>query len=184
MPDRPTHHLSGALYGILPETELKQQLSLAYVQAVATAAACAIEEARVDYDGVDVTVKQEQPAHAVYEYPRLQIQLKCTSQESLIRPDHLSWQLEESKYNHLRSEKVMNPRILVIMACPADFTTWVGQDHDRLTVSHAAYWTSLRGAKAFPESQKRISVQAPRTQPFDVEQLLGIMTRIGEGGLP
>jgi len=184
VPDRPTHHSSGALYGTLPETELKQQLSLAYVQAVATGAACAIEEARVDYDGVDVTLKQEQPAHSIYEYPRLQIQLKCTSQAKLIRPDHLGWALDKKKYEHLRSEKVMNPRILVVMACPADFTTWVVQDHERLTVSHAAYWTSLRGGAPFPESQERISVQAPRTQPFDIEQLLSIMTRIGEGGLP
>ncbi|WP_176832286.1 DUF4365 domain-containing protein [Geodermatophilus sp. DSM 45219] len=168
----------------MPETALKEQLSLAYVQAVATAAACTVEEVRVDYSGIDVTIKQEQPAHTLYDYPEVDLQLKCTSQASLIRPNYLAWSLDRKKYDHLRAVKVLVPRILVVMACPSDFTTWVDQDDQRLTVAHAAYWMSLRGAEALPETQDSKVVHAPRSQPFNVEQLLGIMARIGEGGTP
>lgn len=180
----PLLHTSGAPYGTLPETALKEQLSLAYVQAVSTAAACQVDEWSVDYSGVDATIRQVQPAHSKFCYPELSIQLKCTSQARLIHPDHLAWSLDRKKYDHLRATKVMVPRILVVLACPADFTAWVDQDHDRLAVSHAAYWASLRGAAEMPAGQDTITVRLPRSQPFNVAQLLGIMATIGGGGTP
>lgn len=180
----PTHHISGPPYGTLPESALKEQLSRAYVQAVATAAACQIDDWSIDYAGIDVTIRQVQPLHTKIEYPELNIQLKCTSQASLIRSDHLAWALDRKKYDHLRAPKVLVPRILVVMACPVDFTAWVDQDDDRLTVSNAAYWTSLRGAAGIAKGNDSITVRVPRSQPFNVEHLLGIMARIGKGGVP
>jgi hypothetical protein len=180
----PTHHSSGLPYGTHPETSLKEQLSIAYVQAVATAAACTVDEWRTDYSGIDTTIRQDQPLHSRYGYAELNVQLKCTSQADLIRPTHVAWSLDRKKYDHLRTEKVLVPRILVVMACPADFTAWVDQDDDRLAVSHAAYWTSLRGRPEMPAGQESTTVHVPRSKPFSVEELLSIMSRIGEGEMP
>lgn len=50
---------------------LKEQLSLAYVQAVATAAAGQIDDWSVDYVGIDVTIRQMQPLHTKYQHTEL-----------------------------------------------------------------------------------------------------------------
>lgn len=173
-------HPSGVPYGSLFESECKQQLSLAYVRAVATAARCSVEEIAVDYQTVDLTIRQSAP-HQLWDEALLDVQLKCTSQD-VLRDAHLAFPLEKKHYDALRNTRRYTPAILVVMIVPPALEGWIHQDEESLRVSRAAYWTSLRGQ---PEiATKSTTVHVPRTNLFTTEQLLLMLSRIGNGGLP
>lgn len=175
----PSVHSSGMLYGSLPDKNAQEQLSVNYVRSVATAARCHAQVEEIDFEGIDVHIKSMQLNHDI-PFPSIEAQLKCTQRLDLVRDGYISWQLEADNYEQLRAA-VAIPRILVVMLCPADFTSWVHQDDQRLSMSHAAYWASLRGEPQLSAGQKSKTVRVPLSQPFTVEALLGMMTKTGKG---
>jgi hypothetical protein len=175
----PTVHSSGLLYGSLPDNNAQEQLSVNYVRSVATAARCHAKTEEIDFEGIDVHIKSMQQNHEI-AFPSIEAQLKCTQRSDLVRDGYISWTLERDNYEQLRA-KVAVPRILVVMLCPADFTAWLEQDDQRLSISHAAYWVSLHGAPELKPDQKSKTVRVPLSQPFTVETLLGMMAKTGKG---
>ncbi len=176
----PTVHASGHLYGHLFDHQCREQLSVAYVHAVTTAARCALEEIKVDYQTVDATINQTAP-HQFYDKSKLDVQLKCTSRD-ILKSDHVAYSLEEKYYDELRSTRRYNPIILIVLIVPPTLEEWLVQEEEGLRLHRAAYWMSLRGE---PEIDRRsTTVHIPRSNIFNVEQLLDIMTRIGNGGMP
>lgn len=176
----PEWHTSGVAYGKMHETACKEQISIAYAQAVVTAGRCKLEEIRVDDEKVDAVIRQEAD-HPLYDGAQVDVQLKCTSQH-VEKNGYYSWPLPRRHYNKLRNPKRICPRILVLMLVPENFTTWVTQSEDSLQLVRAAYWVDLVN---HPErDQANISIKVPKAQVFNVEQLLGILSRIGAGGQP
>ncbi|NEE03898.1 DUF4365 domain-containing protein [Phytoactinopolyspora halotolerans] len=180
-PPFPTDHSCGLPYGTLDPNECRQQISIAYAHAVATAARCTLETIRVDYETVDVQVRQK-ASHAVYDHTPLDIQLKCTSRD-ILRDGHISYPLEVKYYDELRSIKRYNPAILVVLLVPEGLGEWLIQDEEHLRLHKGAYWTSLRSEPA-TSNRSSVTIRIPKTQIFSVEQLLGILSRIGNGGVP
>lgn len=175
----PTQHASGVQYGGLPDAAAQEHLSRNYVRAVATAARCDVGGTEGDFEGVDISFNSLQPNHSV-AYPMIYAQLKCTQQADLIHDDYVAWKLDRPNYDQLRV-KVAVPRILIVMHCPTDFTSWLRQDQDSLAMSHAAYWMSLAGQPALAGGQQSKTVRVPRNQPFTVEALLSMMDKTGRG---
>jgi len=60
----------------------------------------------------------------------------------------------------------------------------VYQDSTQLRLVKCAYWASIRDAEPLDEGVDSKVVHLPEKNLFNVEQLLGIMCRVGEGGLP
>ncbi len=167
-------------FGDLPIHACKEQLSIAYVHAVATAARCALESVRVDYETVDATIRQS-AEHDRYSHPAFDVQLKCTSQ-NVARDDHLVWSLDRAHHDSLRDPKRLLPVVLVLLVVPENVSEWIHQDEERLRLTRCAYWMSLRGMPPITTESK--TVHLPRANIFDVQQVLGILGRIGRGGHP
>lgn len=72
----------------MTENEQKQQLSFAYVRAVAAGAGFACDGPSVDDDRVDVVIGASGliNGRSLIRSPRVEIQLKATSQDILHRP--------------------------------------------------------------------------------------------------
>jgi hypothetical protein len=161
----------------MTENEQKQQLSVAYVHAVAARAGYACQVINVDDDSIDVQLAARGIVHrkAVVRSPKIDIQLKATAQPSL-RPDRIGFPLPIKNYNGLRAE-VLVPRLLVVLLLPEDDELWLEQSEDQMISRHCAYWTTLLGQ---PESKNRasVTVQLPRGQLFTVATLRTIMERI------
>ena len=70
-----------------------------------------------------------------------------------------------------------------VVIVPENVHDWLMHSEERLALHHCGYWTSLRG---LPESDNSASVTItiPRSQQFTVEELTGILDRIGAGGAP
>jgi len=161
----------------MPENEIKSELGLAYVHAVASRLGCACQksERQTDNMGVDLTLRFKgdfgQPIG--YRSPVLDIQVKSTavplandSQGRGIVFDGIS----QSVYDDFRDENRVVPAILVLFALPENPDDWLYLDEDQLLLKRCAYWVSLRGATG---NMKRIFI--PRTQLFCVDQLRDVI---------
>ncbi|MBO2458126.1 DUF4365 domain-containing protein [Actinomadura violacea] len=172
---------SGAWQFGLPLSEMKQQVSLAYVHMVAAAAGCWLKPHTTDYDGVDITVASSED-HELFFGPQFELQLKCTSQRNVVRDDHIAWSMEGKPYRKLTNPKRYLPAFLGILVVPEDPSLWLEQDEQSLLSRSALYWQSAAALETIGEDAQSKTVRVPRSNLFDVPQLLGIMKTLGEGG--
>lgn len=177
----PAVHSAGTAYGTLPDNECRQQWSIANVQAVVTAARCALEIIRIDYEGVDAVIRQA-ANHSLYDSIALDVQLKCTSQIKSISDDCVKWKLPKEHYDKLSSTRHYNHRILIVCTAPLDFTSWLSVSDEELLLKGCGYWVNMHDWPPITSASKIVEV--PRVNQFSVEQLLAIMARIGTGGRP
>lgn len=165
----------------LPLNEMKQQLSLGYVHMVAAAAGCHLKDHKTDYDGVDVTIASSVEYDTFY-CPQFEIQLKCTSRSELLADEHLAWPMERKAFLKLTSHKRFIPAYLGVLLVPDDPSSWLDQDEERILSRSRMYWQRAAALGTIEDDNASKTVHLPRSNLFDVPQLLGIMKTIGEGG--
>jgi Domain of unknown function (DUF4365) len=66
---------------------------------------------------------------------------------------------------------------------PDSLAHWVEHTEQQMLMRHCAYWVSLRGLAASPNTTN-VTVQIPQANLFNPASLAAIMARIGGGGLP
>lgn len=159
----------------------KEQFSTAYVHAVASVAGYSVYPPSVDDDSVDRVIA-ESGGKGTIRSPRLEVQLKCTS-NNIGDEEHISYPLKIKNYEDLRPTNLLVSRVLVVIFIPEDVEYWLEQSEDRLSMKRCGYWLSLRGAED-TENNTSVTVELPRYQKFTVESLRAIMARIGSGGTP
>lgn len=158
----------------------KEQLSAAYVLAVASAAQCSVKEVKVDDDSIDLTIVSKQTGK-IYHAPELNIQLKATARASLCE-DKLTFPLKVKNYDELRI-KTLVPRILVVMVVPDTPELWIRQAEFKTQIYRCAYWVNLFGKSPSPNCTS-ISVELPRENIFTPAVLSRIMSTIADGDMP
>ena len=161
----------------LPITAMREQISIAYIQMAIAAAGCTVGTWSADYDGVDISIK----SHAEYEGllgPTLDVQLKCTSKD-VVKAEHIAWEIDKRTHHYL-TWKRSKPAILAVLVVPSDRDLWLDHNEERLLTRSTMYWMPAAGMPAFPDGQQTMTVHLPRSNRFNREALLGIMTEIGE----
>lgn len=154
----------------MTENLQKELVSFAYLQTVAGLAGFQCVYSRVDDDSVDVQIQAGADFHPTS--PRLEVQLKATSDPGAVRDDSIAWRLKRKNYDDLRRPTWL-PRLLVVLVLPADHGSWCGQSEEELCVRKAAYWVSLVGRPAV--EQDRTTVHLPRTQLLTPDALRRLM---------
>ncbi len=146
----------------MTENEQKQQLSVAYVHAVAARAGYTCQVQIVDEDSVDVVIGATGYVHheAAVRSPRIEVQLKATS---ALRPGAktLTFPLKPKNYDDLR-EKCLIPRILLVHVLPENPEEWIETTEECMISRRCAYWVSLLGMPQ-RENSRSISVTLPRS---------------------
>ena len=160
----------------------KEQFSNAYVRAVASVAGFALAKPEVDNDSIDLMIAQRGGGGTIRS-PRVELQLKCTEQGVFGKGKKLHFPLKIKNYDDLRVDDVLVPRILVVLYVPDNLAAWIEHTERQMLMRHCAYWVSLRGRAARPNTT-RVTVQIPQAHRFDPASLSAIMARIGVGGLP
>jgi hypothetical protein len=168
----------GAPYGTLDQRECKQQFSIAYAHAIATAARCKLDNIHPDDERVDLTIRQV-ASHKMYDSAQIDVQMKCTSQD-VLKTDGVHWVLSRDHYDHLRSELVYVPKILVVLLVPKRLDDWLTVSADSMLLQRSAFWVSLRGEPESAHDSKTVVLP----NQFNVVQLLEILKRVGDGGTP
>jgi Domain of unknown function (DUF4365) len=159
------------------ENEQKQQLSAAYVHAVAARAGYTCQVKTVDEDSIDVLIGAGGYVddQAVVRSPRLEVQLKATSSPKL-GTKHLTFPLKRKNYDDLRTPSLI-PSLLVVLVLPKNRAEWIETSEECMISRRCAYWASLVGMSESLNTRS-ISICLPRSQQFNVEQLQGLMRRV------
>lgn len=177
--DRPRHTPAGAPYGNLHSGQTKEQYSIAYVHALATRARCKIQGLDVDDEQVDLTIRQKAD-HLQFSRVAVDVQMKCTSQ-NVVRDDGLHFSIKRKQYDGLRERGVLK-KILVVLAVDLEFDNWMSFTPNNLLMRGAAYWIGMDGLPDITSDSTTLIL--PDSNRFDVEQLLEMLSRIGNGGTP
>jgi hypothetical protein len=155
-----------------------EQLSRAYVQAIAAVCGCTSARPEPDY-GVDLTLRQVQLRRGRWQElgPILSIQLKSTTAPAAATNDHVVYDLDVRAYDLLRRSTRTAPWILILLLLPPDRTAWVDHTEDRLELRRCAYYLSLRRRPEMPNTAT-VRVQIPRRNQFTPASLERIMEAI------
>lgn len=150
------------------------------MQAVAAVAGCSVAKHNRDAVGVDWTIQSQEEYPR--KYPKLDVQLKCTS-STRNTENSLSYSLEAKNYKKLQGVTYDNARVLVVVYVPHNVDSWLEHSEEELTVRHCGYWVSLRNAPEMSNSTRQ-AVKIPRENLFTAEALRSMMDTIGNGGFP
>jgi hypothetical protein len=151
----------------------KEEISRAYVHAVAARDGFKLGTWSVDDGCLDVTI-----GHAgtlgggTLANPKIDVQLKCTSQQSIVKKDHVAWKLNRDHHNRLVAASV-NPQLLVVLVLPEDETTWIEHSVEALLIRRCAYWLRMDGQP--PISSGSRIVHVPMANVFSPESLMTLM---------
>ncbi len=157
-------------------TAHKEQLSFAYIEAIASAAKFAVIQRSKDVGSVDLEIA---PFGSTSSFPLVFMQLKCTADQTIIHKDAIHFPLQKNNFTALRQEKGV-AKILVVMIVPNEEQHWVVNDESCLTMRRSAYWRCLYDE---PESENKdsITVKLPRRNLFTTGALKMIMDRVEQG---
>lgn len=162
---------------MLSPNDIKEQLSLAYIHAVASRAGFSVEKVDVDRDSIDLKIcaRGQLADDAVLTSPELAVQLKATSRASF-RDERLSFVLSRKNYNDLIAPSLV-PRILVVFVMPEEEDQWLTLTPESLILRRCAYWASLRG-RAPTSNETGQTVQLSRQQTFTHEALRELLRKV------
>lgn len=163
---------------MLSHNDIMEELSLAYVRAVASRAGFAVEEVRRDRDSIDLHIHgrgvvDDGALHA----PALAVQLKSTARDIPDDCDVLDYDLKVKNYNDLAHPRRMIPCVLVLFLLPEDPARWVTWTEESLVLRRSAYWLSLCGSPVTP-NRSSARVRVPRAQVFDSVSIRDLLGRI------
>lgn len=152
-----------------------EQLSRAYVQAIAAVCGCRWSIPMPDY-GVDIDLRRVVRRQGRYREvgPSLYIQLKSTTFPAVITSDYVTYDLDVGAYNILRKATRDSPSLLVLLVLPPDRVAWVDHTEDRLELRKCAYWLSLR-RQPVVSNTATVRINVPRHNQFTPDQLERIM---------
>ena len=159
---------------MLTENDIKEELSYAYVHAVASRAGFSCENVRRDRDSVDLHIRARGRLHpeSTLLSPQLAVQLKASVIDPL--PDGaFDFRLTRKNYDDLRMRSMI-PRILVVFGMPGDPAAWVSLSDEELVLRRCAWWCSLLGLPDSP-NEKYQEVRIDRKNTLTGEALLRLM---------
>jgi len=163
---------------MLTENDIKEELSYAYVHAIASRAGYGCDRPSKDRDSIDVVISAKDllAENSIFNSPTLGLQLKATSGPLIANPDgHYPFVLPIKNYIDLR-KPTASPRLLVLFHLPEDDADWLESDHDRLLARRAAYWCNLRGQ---PEADTTTAktVYVPQANLLTGEALTALLAK-------
>lgn len=158
----------------------KEELSKAYLHAIAARCGFAIGNWSQDHGGVDVTIGAGKAlGYGRLSRPKIDIQLKCTSRLDIQKGDYIVWSLDRTHYDTLRAE-ALQPHLLVVLVLPEQEDAWLEHTVDALILRRCAFYVKMTGLPY--KDSDTVTVRIPRSNVFSPEQLLVLMTRISEEG--
>ncbi|GHH37965.1 DUF4365 domain-containing protein [Lentzea cavernae] len=163
-------------------TARQEQFSLAFVRMIAAAAGCSIKSHETDYDGVDITIASS-TEYVKYYCPEFELQLKCTTQQSLLRDSDFLWRMERGPFLKLTHGKRYNEAFLGVLVIPRDDEPLLRTGERHLITRSRMYWEHAKLLGEIDDGAASKTVRLPRTNLFGVGSLQSAMQRVGEGGV-
>lgn len=180
-PDEREDALMEAAGSMTPE-QRQEEISKAYLHAVAAHCGYAVGSWSQDHGGLDATIGAARPVGSGYlAKPKVDVQLKATHRREVEHHDFISWQLEGPHYDGLVAQATA-PHLLVILLLPSDVDQAIEHTVNHILIRRCAYWVTMTGMPA--RSVADPTVRLPKSQQFSPAALRGIMEQISRGNRP
>lgn len=150
---------------MLAASDVKEQLSIAYAQAVIAEAGCTFSKPSLDRESIDIRAHSGEAPFA-----SIGLQLKATASPAWVTSGDLSFSLSRKNYTDLSVSRI-EPAYLVVLVLPENRADWCSIDADQLILRNCAYWLSLKGFPAMEESAATKTVHLPQSQLFNAAVL-------------
>lgn len=161
--------------GSLPQTAMQEQLSIAYVHMVATAAGMTLMRHDTDYIGVDLTLKslvrRQIPGGSQVE---VDLQLKATTQD-LGPSGVVSWSLDRRTYEFLTDPYRTNLACLGVLLLPNDPVQWLEHDTAGLLAKSHLYWQRATDFPALRDGQGSVTIRLSKDDRFGPAEALSFV---------
>lgn len=163
---------------MLTDNQVKEQLSVAYVNAVAAICNFGCEFTRMDMDSIDVSItcNGNLAADSIIRSPEIKIQLKATNNLTLNGANEYSFVLPVKNYDDLRAN-TLTPRLLVVLNLPQTKDGWLSHSVNDLIIRNCAFWLNLKG-KPSVTNTSNITVHLPSVNVFSPNALKELMLKV------
>ena len=139
------------LLPLLGDNDRKEQLSLAYLHALAAVGGYTVSIPNLDRDSNDICISSGSSRRS-----SVQFQLKATSSPNW-SADALRFQLKAKNYNDLARRRQV-PLLLAVMVLPERPTEWLTLTPDEMVLKKCVYWMSLIGEKETDQGSKLVQI--------------------------
>lgn len=167
--------------GSMPQTAMQEEVSKAFVHLVASAAGVTLMDWKTDYGAIDVTVKSlvDYKCEGGFQ-PQFDLQLKCTTQESVQHNEHVSWSVNRRTYEKLTHHNRGTMAVFGIMVVPDDPGLWLAHNTEGLLARSHMYFIRAKDFPELPDEQQSITVQIPKSNVFSSTNVLKLMQEASE----
>lgn len=167
----------------MTENQQKEEISKAYVHAVAARCGYKVANWSQDDDCMDVTLCAPGIlGGGEIADPKIDLQLKCTSGQSYFRNggSEIAYQLTAPRYEKLR-RRAATPKLLVLLLLPETPEEWITHSAESLIMRRCAYYLVMTGKDPLSPEDKSTYVKIPVAQTFSPDAVRALMERLSKG---
>jgi Domain of unknown function (DUF4365) len=158
----------------------QEKFSYAYMEAITTAAGyeMLLKGRAMDNAGIDLSIEVPGQLGRVLS-PKLDAQVKCTTDQTLIRGSFVHYPLDVRNYERLRHPNPSCPQFLFLMLVPPNKDEWLVVSEDCSVLKKCIFWLSLKGMEPTVNSQT-VTIRIPRGNLLTPQSLREIMFKLVE----
>lgn len=162
---------------MLVNSDIGEQLSYAYVHAIASKAGFSFERRNIDKDSIDASIhaKGKLVSNSVWTSPCIELQAKSTTNCD-IDGNYFKFPLSLKNYNDLKNDRLV-PTILVVLFLPQNVDEWLVHNEEMLIARKCAYWISLKD-KPETQNESSVTIKIPKVNIFSPSSLKTILTNV------
>jgi hypothetical protein len=161
--------------GSLPVSAMKEEISVAYVHMLASACGLTAGQWTQDYDCKDVTLSSSVDYYPHQYGPKIDIQLKCSGQESIERKDTIAWSLDSPAYDKMSRRNRSTPALFCVLVVPPEVGHWLRADEEGLLARSHMYWKWGHELPPRKKNQESQTVHLPKSNVLTPPSLLELM---------
>ncbi len=167
---------------MITEQHTQEQLSRAYLQAIAAQAGLSLSRPDPDYgvDGSFHLVVQQGKRH-VQSAKRLEFQLKASTRWQQEEAE-IIYDLEAQTYNDLverNQSSAPDPCVLILLALPPQREDWLRCSEESLQINGGCYWVFLKGSPT--ENAYTVRIRIKREWQLTPDWVTKILIQANEG---
>ncbi len=164
---------------MLTPQQRQEELSRAYLHAVAAKCGFALGSWSQDQSCIDVTVGAAGIlGGGTLSDPKLDLQLKCTANQSLVGDHHVALQVPRRQYEKLIARSFV-PKVLVVLVLPEAERDWVVHSTEQLMLRRCAYFLATTGLPGITTESTVLHV--PLSNVFSPDALTQMLGRLSRG---
>ncbi|MET9214827.1 MULTISPECIES: DUF4365 domain-containing protein [unclassified Nocardia] len=161
--------------GSLPLSAMKEDLSVAYIHMLASACGMTVGSWSQDYDGRDATLSSSVDYTPHMYAPKIDVQLKCSGQESIARADTVAWSLDVRTYDLISKRNRSNPALFCVLVVPPEAGHWLHLSADGLLARSHMYWQWGHLLPPVKQDQQSQTVHISKSNLLTPKALLELM---------